>query len=205
MSRVLLVLWLTLVWVLLWGGATVGNVVAGLVLGTLLVLLVRPGPDRRTGLHPVAVLRYGLHFAWALVAATASVATTILRPRLQLEEGIVGIPLRATSPVVVAFVANSITLTPGTLTVDIRPRRYGIDDETGGAAATPTAPGRYEEPPTIYVHCLVTGDPDRVRADARRFEELAVAAFGSPEDRAAVAATPSDAAEGPTDHGQERR
>lgn len=182
MSRVLLVLWLSVVWVLLWGEVTVGNVVAGLVLGALLVLTVPPGPDRRAGLHPVAVLRYGLHFAWALLAATASVAVTVLRPRLRLEEGIVGIPLRATSPVVVAFVANSITLTPGTLTVDIRPRRYGIDGavRTGG-------------PPTLYVHCLVTGDPDRVRADARRFEQLAVAAFGSPEDRAAVAATRSNA------------
>lgn len=177
-STVLLVLWLTLVWALLWGSAAPGTIVGGLVLATAVVLVVRPQDDRGGGVHPIAVLRYGVHFAWALVAATASVAATVLRPRMRLAEGIVAVPMRARSPVVVTFVANSITLTPGTLTVDIRPRAYGIDE----VAAEP-------EPPVLYVHCLVLGDPEDVRADARRFEELAVAAFGSPEDRRAVAAT----------------
>lgn len=179
MTRALLVLWLTLVWVLLWGTPSVGNVLAGLLLGTAAVLVVRPGPDRGSGVHPVAVLRFALHFAWALVGATASVARTVLAPRMRLEEGIVAVPLRATSPVVLSFVANAISLTPGTLTVDIRPRDYGVADDDTRPADDPRAP-------VLYVHCLVTGDPDEVRADARRFEDLAVAAFGSPEDRRAA-------------------
>ena len=184
LSSVLLVLWLTLVWVLLWGSAAAGTVVSGLVLATLLVVLVRPHDDRGGGIHPIAVLRYGVHFAWALVASTASVAATVLRPRMELAEGIVAVPMRARSPVVVTFVANSITLTPGTLTVDIRPRAYGVDE---GADAP--------EPPVLYVHCLVVGDPEDVRADAWRFEELAVAAFGSAEDRRAVAAATTTASQ----------
>src|SRR5690606_32738085 len=102
---------------------------------------------------------------------------------MHLEEAIVAVPLRAVSPVVVSFVANSITLTPGTMTVDIRPRRYGTDDADGGSGG-----GDPAEPPVLFVHCLVTGDPDVVRAEARRFEELAVAAFGTPEDRRSLAA-----------------
>ena len=186
-SGLLLVVWLTLVWLLLWGSAAPGTVASGLVLSTLLVVLVRPHDDRGGGVHPVAVLRYGLHFGWALVVATASVAATILRPRMRLAEGIVAVPMRAGSPVVVAFVANSISLTPGTLTVDIRPRTFGLDEESEGGddRALPL--------PVLYVHCLVVGDPEVVRADARRFEELAVAAFGSADDRRALepAATPS--------------
>jgi multicomponent Na+:H+ antiporter subunit E len=107
--------------------------------------------------------------------ATFTVAVTLLRPRLELEQGIVAIPLRANSPVVVAFVANSISLTPGTLTVDIRPRTYGIDAGPEDTTA-----------PVLYVHCLQTGDPDEVRADAWHVEELAVRAFGTPTDRAAI-------------------
>jgi len=179
-SRALLVLWLAFAWVLLWGEPSPGNVAAGLLLGTLLVLVVPPGPDRRAGVHPVAVVRYGLHFAWALVTATTQVVRTVLSPRMHLEEAIVAVPLRAVSPVVVTFVANSITLTPGTLTVDIRPRHFGVGGD-----------GLHDEeeehrPPVLYVHCLVVGDPDQVRADARAFEALAIAAFGTPRDRRAL-------------------
>lgn len=184
MARVLLVLWLTLVWVLLWGTASIGNVLAGLVIGSLLVLVVPPGRDRRTGLHPVAILRYLAHFAWALVVATVTVTRTVLRPRLDLDEGIIAVPLRAVSPVVVSFVANSITLTPGTMTVDIRPRSYGTGEDSTGTAGDPGVA------PVLFVHCLVTGDPEAVRAAARRFEELVVAAFGSPEDRLALTGLP---------------
>jgi multicomponent Na+:H+ antiporter subunit E len=183
-GRMLLVLWLTAVWVLLWGTVSIGNVLAGLVLGILLVLTVPPGQDRRSGVHPVAILRYLGHLAWALVVATATVARTVLRPRLDLEEGIVAVPLRAVSPVVVSFVANSITLTPGTMTVDIRPRSYGTGEEASGTEGDPGVA------PVLFVHCLVTGDPAVVREEARRFEELAVAAFGSPEDRRALTAPP---------------
>jgi multicomponent Na+:H+ antiporter subunit E len=194
-SSVLAALWLTAVWALLWGSAAPGTLLAGLVLGSLLVLVVPLRRDRGGGVHPVAVVRYGMHFAWALVTATASVAATILRPRMQLDEGIVAVPMRARSPVVVTFVANSISLTPGTLTVDLRPRAYGLaaptdrPDEPAGDASAEDAP------PVLYVHCLVVGDVEDVRRDARRFEELAIAAFGSASDRDALrTGTPTEQA-----------
>ncbi|MDQ2678949.1 MAG: Na+/H+ antiporter subunit E [Actinomycetota bacterium] len=173
--RVLVTAWLTVVWVLLWGGLTVGNVLAGLLLATLLTTAFPLGPDRDTGVHPVALLRFGAHFAVALVQSTAAVARSVLRPLSRLEEGIVAVPLHVRSPVVVSFVANAISLTPGTLTVDIRPRSYGI---------TSTGPDN----PTLFVHCLVVGDPDSVRTDAWHLERLAVAAVGTREDRASLAA-----------------
>ena len=42
-TRALLVAWLTLVWVLLWGEASVGNLVAGVLLGVLVVAAFPPG------------------------------------------------------------------------------------------------------------------------------------------------------------------
>jgi multicomponent Na+:H+ antiporter subunit E len=185
MNRFLLGVWLTFVWVLLWGTPSPGNVLAGAVLAVLLVLVIPVGPDRGGGVRPLAVLHFGLYFAWALVVATATVAATILRPRLRLEQGIVAVPLRAVSPLVVAFVSNATTLTPGTLTVDIRPRHYGVTEEDPLGPGSPT-----EVTPVIYVHCLQTGDPDEIRAGIHRVEQLAVEAFGSAEDRRAILGPP---------------
>ncbi len=178
LARALIVAWLTFVWVMLWGDVSVGNVLAGLVLGTLLVVAFPPHGTRGSGVHPVAVIRFGAYFLWLLVVATATVVATVLRPRLRLEQGIVAVPMRAASPVVVSFVANAISLTPGTLTVDVRPRSFGIDTEAGDASGAA---------PTLFVHCLIVGDPDQVRADIAKIEDHAVRAFGTDADRAAMA------------------
>jgi multicomponent Na+:H+ antiporter subunit E len=178
MTRALLVLWLTLVWVLLWGEASMGNLVAGVVLGVLVVAAFPPADERGGGVHPVAVISFGWWFAKALVVANLSVAKEVLRPRLALSEGIVAVPLRSNSPIVATFVANAITLTPGTMTVDIRPAEFGIEDHD--TAPAPTGP------PVLFVHCLVTGDPEDVRAEGLDLEERVVRAFGTAADRAAI-------------------
>ncbi len=105
-TRALLVAWLTLVWVLLWGEPSVGNVVAGVLLGILVVAAFPPGDEQGRGVHPLAVLSFGWWFAKALVIANLQVAAQIIRPRLRLEEGIVAVPLRCSSPVVATVVAR---------------------------------------------------------------------------------------------------
>lgn len=171
-ARVLTIVWLTLVWILLWGTPSVANVAAGLLIAGILVALVPVERDGGGGIHPVAVLRFGVYFAFSLVGATLGVARTVLAPRPRLEQGVVAIPLRTRSPLVTAFVANSISLTPGTLTVDIRPRTFGFADA--------------DDAPTLFVHCLQIGDPDDIRRDGYRLERLAVAAFGTVADRDAT-------------------
>lgn len=178
MTRALLVAWLTVVWVLLWGSPTPANVGAGLVLGTIVVVLFPPAHDRGGGVHPWAVLSFGLWFAKALVVANLSVAAQILRPRMALAEGIVAVPLRTSSPIIATFVANSITLTPGTLTVEIRPSEFGVTEHDEGREPTGA--------PVLFVHCLVVGDPEQVRAEGLELEERVVRAFGTAEDRAAI-------------------
>jgi len=177
-SRVLVVAWLTLVWVLLWGEASIGNIVAGCALGVLVLAVFPIGAEHGRGVHPLAVLSFGWWFARALVVANLSVAREVLRPRLRLSQAIVAVPLRTSSPIVAAFVANAITLTPGTLTVDVRPVEFGVQEHHEGTQP-PT-------PPVLFVHCLVTHDPDAVRADGLELEERVVRAFGTPADRVAV-------------------
>ncbi|MEI7887419.1 MAG: Na+/H+ antiporter subunit E [Actinomycetes bacterium] len=185
MTRVLMVVWLSSVWILLWGDLSPGNALAGIVLATALVVLFPPGPTQNGGAHPVSVIRLGLWFVKALVIANLSVARAVVRPRIQVDQGIVAVPLRACSPLVTAFVANAITLTPGTLTVDVRPQAFGKIGTEPAAGHLQIRNG-VQVPPVLYVHCLRTGDPAQVRADGLELEEYVVKAFGSPEDRRAI-------------------
>jgi multicomponent Na+:H+ antiporter subunit E len=68
---------------------------------------------------------------------------------------------------IVTVVANAVTLTPGTLTVDV----HEPGDDT---------------PPTIYVHVLQFDDVESVRRDVLRLEQLAVRAFGTKQQRAEI-------------------
>ncbi len=62
-------------------------------------------------------------FLWDLARSSVAVARAVLSPRDETRPRFVLVPLRATSDVGITLVANYITLTPGTLTVDIGPDR----------------------------------------------------------------------------------
>jgi multicomponent Na+:H+ antiporter subunit E len=178
MNRLALIVWLTVVWCALWGEASVGNIAAGVALSTIVVVAFPVGEERGAVVRPLAVVRYGVVFVRELLVATVTVAVQVVKPRNALAEAIVAVPLRSRSPVVAAFVANSITLTPGTMTVDVRPSLpEGGDDDT-----LTTSPSTI----VLYVHCLAVTDPDAVRADGLAFEELVVKAFGTAADREAI-------------------
>jgi len=72
-----------------------------------------------------------------LIVANWQVLVDVLRPRLRIAEGIVAVPLVSRSPIIATFVANAITLTPGTLTVEIG---GGSAGRPGGRAG-PRQPG----------------------------------------------------------------
>lgn len=194
LRRVLNSLVLIAVWVALWGEPSVGNLLSGVLVVVVLNVVFPAGPDvvvaEDEGItRPVAALRFLLFFAWALVVANWQVLVDVLRPRAQLAEGIVAVPLVSRSPIIATFVANAITLTPGTLTVEIG---GGSGGRPGGRAGvvSPGDAGLGEPPVVLYVHALSLGDAESVRADGRRFEELAVAAFGSRTDRARMRVGP---------------
>lgn len=164
-----LLLWLTLVWVGLWGGFSAANVLGGLALALLLLLLL-PQSDvgSRAVVRPLAVLRLAAYFAADLVRASLRVAAQVLSPRpLDLRPAVVALPVRAASDHLLTLLANLISLTPGTLTLEV--------DRPGS---------------TLYVHVLDVGRrPDavaRVRGSLQHLEVLAVRAVGSPECRRAL-------------------
>lgn len=148
-------LWSVGVWAALWSQLTYANVLWGLVVGAVTVLLAPPAVRRHTVVpRPLRVLHLAASFAWALVRASAVVAWEVVTPGSRINQGIVAAPLRTRSPGVITLIANMISLTPGTLTLEVR-----------------------EQPPTLYVHVLHLRTIEQVRADIRRLEDLALSAL----------------------------
>ncbi len=62
---------------------------------------------------------YMFVFLWEMVKANVDVAKRVVQPKIPLNPGIVEVPTQLKSNPAKLALANSITLTPGTLTVDI--------------------------------------------------------------------------------------
>jgi multicomponent Na+:H+ antiporter subunit E len=174
-----LLVWLTLVWVGLWGSATAANVLGGLAVAVvLLASLPLTEVDEPEHVRPVALLRFLAGFAVDLVRASLQVALLVVRPRLQLRQAVLAVPVGGASDRLLTVLANAISLTPGTLTLEVDRSRS-----------------------TLYVHVLDVGPGagavERVRADILRVERLAVEALGSAQERAALAEQLEDATEVP--------
>lgn len=160
-GRLGLLLWLTAVWVGLWGQLTWANVLGGLAVAVVLLvaLPLTDVPDTQR-VRPLALLRFGGYFAKDLVVASLQVALLVLRPRRRLRQAVVAVPVRGASDQLLTLLANAISLTPGTLTLEVdRPRS------------------------TLYVHVIDVGPGaqgvERVRADILALERLAILAVGS--------------------------
>ncbi len=67
-----------------------------------------------------AIFVFGVVFFRALVLSTVDVAWRVVHPKLPLRPAIVVIRLRLRQPGAQLLLANAITLTPGTLSMDLR-------------------------------------------------------------------------------------
>lgn len=157
MRRVVPVVWLTGLWVLLWRDLSPATVGAGLVVAVAVRALVPLGqgehPERHR-IRPFALIRFAGYFAWKLLEANVVLAREVLTHRDTTRPGIIAVRLHPASDLLVTVIANAVSLTPGTVTLE-----------------TST------DPRTLYVHVLHLDD-QRVRHDIRRLEELSRAAFG---------------------------
>jgi len=73
--------------------------------------------------HPrrwIAFIKYVPLFLYYVILANLDVAYRVIHPRLPINPGIVKIKTSLKSEIAQAMLANSITLTPGTLSVDIK-------------------------------------------------------------------------------------
>ena len=69
---------------------------------------------------------YILNFTWLMVKANLNVARIVLTPSLPINPGIVEFESKLTNSYAKMVLANSITLTPGTFTVDVVDNKFYI-------------------------------------------------------------------------------
>lgn len=169
-----MMVWLAVLWVLLWGQVTFANVLGGLAVSAAVVLFARldSASLRPTHFRPWWALRFVATLGWHLLIANLRLAYEILTPGDGTHTGIIAVPIRGGSDAVVNLVANSITLTPGTMTIDVK--RHDVDDD---AVLDDLQAGA-----TLYVHGMYTKDVESVRHDVLRIEALALHAFGTHDD-----------------------
>lgn len=115
---------LLLLWVLLNGSLASDVLVVGLVAAFIIAFLFRDGlavvSELRTSPRALfTTVRYVFFFIKELVKANLNVARIVLAPALPLKPGIVKVRTRLKSRMGRLLLANSITLTPGTLTVEL--------------------------------------------------------------------------------------
>jgi multicomponent Na+:H+ antiporter subunit E len=155
-KRILAFVLAFLLWLALTAGGGLQEIAAGAVVAFVVALvagrfasgLPRRGFPRRAGY----AVRYFFRFLWEMVKANLQVASIVVHPLRPIRPGIVKIRTGLTKDTAMTILANSITLTPGTLTVD-------IDPEAG----------------ELYVHCItvdgtdIDGNTKRIGA---RFERI---------------------------------
>lgn len=141
MSAMLWNLVLALIWGAMTGSFEVDNLLIGFAIG-FLVLYVS---QRRNGRAPYAakvrtIIGFIGFYLWELLLANLRVAHDVITPRHLGRPGILALPLDARTDAEITLLANLLTMTPGTLSLDVSSDRR-----------------------VLYIHAMYLGDPDAVR------------------------------------------
>lgn len=169
MTWFLLNILLAVIWMLFWGWASIWSLAAGFVLGYLLLgLLSRMTQTRNYASRGLDLLVFGVYFIKIMVIANLQVAWEVLTPGYGMTPRMIRYDIRGLTPVQATTLAGSITLTPGTLTVDI--------SDTGDV---------------LYIHAMYAKDVASAIAGLDELRDnLLRLVFGVPAPTAQVGGTP---------------
>jgi multicomponent K+:H+ antiporter subunit E len=120
----LLSLTLLVLWLLLNNSLSAGQLLLGSLLAVLIPRLTAAfWPESVRIRRPAVLLRFVGIVLWDILVANFIVARRILGPVEALQPGFMRIPLDVQSPLAISLLANTISLTPGTVSCDVSPDR----------------------------------------------------------------------------------
>ena len=122
MNGAFLVLVLALGWAGITGNFSGLNLIFGGLIGGLALLILRYSFEQRGALRKsIKILVLILSFLYELMVSAVRVALIVMRPNIKaaLRPAIIAVPLTVESEAESTLLANMITLTPGTLSVDV--------------------------------------------------------------------------------------
>jgi multicomponent Na+:H+ antiporter subunit E len=143
-------------WLLAWGDLSLANVLSGVAAATALLVAFPPNRPADGGVHisPLGVARLAWYVVTQLVRSNAVMVGQILRPPSPTRPGVLAHHLHQPTDEVVTVVTSIISLSPGTMTVDVAP-----------------------DSSTIYIHVFHLDDVDAARRSIARLERLAIGAI----------------------------
>lgn len=117
---------LALTWSAMTGYLSVANLAVGFVVGYLVLWWLAPAPNLQRYVHRLPrVLGFTVFYAKEVIGGALRVAWDVITPQAHRHTGIVAVPLDVRDDVSVTVLANLISFTPGTLSIDVTPdRRY---------------------------------------------------------------------------------
>lgn len=146
---------LAVVWAGLLGRFDAANLISGFVLSYGLLYVVTrglPGHARYFGKVP-RLIGFAFYYLWELLKSNAIIAYDVLTPTHHMKPGVIAIPLDAKTDLEITVLANLITMTPGTLSLDVSPDRK-----------------------TLFVHAMYIDDPEKLRREIKdNFESRVLA------------------------------
>ncbi|TLP44843.1 MULTISPECIES: Na+/H+ antiporter subunit E [Cohaesibacter] len=157
MQNLLLVnILLALVWAAVSSSFTVPNLLFGFMLGMIVLFILREQVGAFSYLGRARrVLSLLMLFLRELMKSAFRVAKLALSPKLELRPGFIAYDLTTDRDIEITILANMITLTPGTLSVDVS------DDKK-----------------TLYIHAVTFDDLEELRSEIRDgFERKIMEAF----------------------------
>ena len=143
---------LALGWAVLMGTFSLAGLLLGFVVGYIAIWVARPLFGETTYFDRVwRVLSLAILFVYELVVSSLRVVWDVVTPTHLSRPGIVALPLDARTDAEILTVASLISLTPGTLSLDVSPDRR-----------------------TLYVHAMFVEDPEDVRRELKEGMERKV-------------------------------
>ena len=140
---------LALAWVTLTGSITAMNLLTGFIFGYVALMVLQKqvpvlkGYSRRIP----RLVAFLLYFLKELVKSNLRVAYDIATPVWHMKPGVIAFPLRAETDMEILFVSSVISLTPGTLSLDVS------DDRK-----------------VLFIHAMFLHDEEQLRNDLRELE-----------------------------------
>ena len=137
---------ISMLWALLIGKVSVGSLSAGFILGYVALILLYPDSARKSSYFRKTIqgMRFALFFMKELIVSSWRVAKDVITPIPHMRPGIIGIPLDAETDLEITMLANVISLTPGTLSLDVS-----------------------EDRKTLYIHAMYVINPDDLRREIK--------------------------------------
>lgn len=142
----LLSLLLLVVWLLLVSSLSLGQLLLGAVLAISIPLFTFRFWDSQPAIRrPGLLIRFILRVLGDIVTSSIHVAWLIINPWRRMQPVFVEYPLTLKEPFTITMLANTISLTPGTVTTNVRPNNT-----------------------SLLIHALDAPDPDALIEEIRK-------------------------------------